>query len=70
MYKLKYTSSQFTFLLKAKRLKRKDIAEKIGVSEGYISQIKKGKCISKLCAYAVCKAIAPDLEIEDLFVKN
>jgi len=70
MYKLKYNYSQFNFLLKSKKIKTKDIAEQIGVTSGYVSQIKKGKCISKLCAYAVCKAIAPDLEIEDLFVKN
>jgi len=70
MYKLKISTAEFNFILKARRLKRKDIAEITGISESYISQIKSGRSISKVFAYAICKAICKDYEIEDLFVKN
>lgn len=70
MYKLKISIAEFNFILKARRLKRKDIAEITGISESYISQIKKGRSVSKVFAYAMCKAISKDCEIEDLFVKN
>lgn len=45
------------------------IAEQLGVSETYVSLIKNRKKnnISKLMAYGFCKAISPDLEIENLF---
>ena len=40
-----------------------------GMTEGYVSQILNGKKtdISKVVAYAITKAISPDLEIENLF---
>ena len=45
------------------------VAQKTGVTEGYISQILNGRKsdISKVIAYAVTKAISSDLEIENLF---
>lgn len=70
MYKLKISTAEFNFILKSRMLKRKDLAETTGISESYISQIKKGRSISKVFAYAICKAISKDCEIEDLFVKN
>ena len=70
MYKLGISSAEFNFIMKAKRLKRKDIAEITGISESYISQIKSGRSVKKIVAYAICKAICKDYEIEDLFVKN
>lgn len=68
MYKLGISSMEFDCLIKP--MKRKDIAEITGISESYISQIKSGRSISKVFAYAICKAICKDYEIEDLFVKN
>lgn len=68
MYKLGISSTEFDCLIKP--MKRKDIAEITGISESYISQIKSGRSISKVFAYAICKAICKDYEIEDLFVKN
>lgn len=70
MYKLKCTASEFNFLLKTRMLKRKDLAEITGISESYISQIKKGRSVKKIVAYAMCKAICKNYEIEDLFVEN
>jgi plasmid maintenance system antidote protein VapI len=44
------------------------IANTIGVTEGYISQVLNGKkeC-SKLVAYCLCKIFNYDLEVEDCF---
>lgn len=67
MYKLKMTNKEFNQLIKQFGVKQKEIAEKIGVDKGYISQTANGRKISKLCAYALCKAISSDLEILDLF---
>lgn len=46
------------------------IAKKLGVTEGYISQIINGRKtkISKLMAFAFCNAINNDFEIEDIFI--
>lgn len=65
MYKMK---EEISNSIKKQRINRK-IAEKIGVTEGYISQIVNHKRIniSKTMAYAVTKAIASDLEIENIF---
>lgn len=51
------------------KIKFKDLAEKVGVGDCYISEVMNArrKTISKTLAYAICKAISPDLEIEDLF---
>lgn len=55
--------------LKKMKLHNRDIAEIVGVTEGYISQIINIRKldISKTLAYAICKAISPDLEIADVF---
>lgn len=47
----------------------RNIAQKIGVTEGYISQVMNGRktTISKVLAYAICKAISSNLEIQDVF---
>lgn len=66
-YKNKPDNKQFNELLKKYNKKQKEIIEIIGIGKSYISQIANGKGISRLCAYAVCKAISSDLEIENLF---
>lgn len=52
-----------------KHIKFKDLAEIVGVGSCYMSEIMNGrrKTISKTLAYAICKAISPNLEIHDLF---
>ena len=49
----------------------RNIANTIGVTEGYISQVLNGKkeC-SKLVAYCLCKIFDSELEIEDCFERN
>lgn len=56
-------------ILHQNKITNRKIAQKLGVTEGYISQIVNCKKtnISKLLAYAFCKAIHSDLEIEDIF---
>lgn len=65
MYKMK---TEISDNIKKQRLNRK-LADKIGVTEGYISQIINLKKIdiSKTVAYALTKAISSDLEIENIF---
>lgn len=70
MYKLKISSTEFNLILKSRRLRRKDIAEITGLSESYISQLKSGRSVKKIVAYAICKAICKDYEIENLFVEK
>ena len=55
-------------IIKNKTNNRK-IARKLGVTEGYVSQIinKRKTKISKLMAYGFCKAVDSELEIEDMF---
>lgn len=52
-----------------KYTKFKDLANRIGIDESYISQIVNGRrlSISKTVAFAICKSINPNLEINDLF---
>jgi len=66
MYKIKPKVKE---LLKNNKITNRKIAYKLGVTEGYISQIINARKldISKLMAYAFCKAIDSDLEITDLF---
>ena len=51
------------------KLNNRKIANTLGVSESYVSQImnRKKTKISKLMAYGFCKSISPDYEIPDLF---
>lgn len=44
------------------------LAEKVGVGRCYMSEILNGrKTSSKTLVFSICKAISPDLEIENLF---
>ena len=70
MYKLAISKEEFKSLLKIKGITQKEIAEVIGVDRTYISQMTNGRCVSKLCAYAVCKAISWNLEINNLFIEK
>ena len=63
---------------KFKKEKREDVKEKktftgiadtIGIDRCYLSQIVNGRKCTKVIAYAFCKTISPDLEIEDLFTR-
>ena len=67
MYRLKLNNTEFKKYLKDRKITQRYLAKTIGVDETYVSQIVNGRSISKLCAYAVCKAISSDLEILDLF---
>lgn len=69
MYQLKYNSKEFKKIIKDYKIKQKEIAEIVGIDPSYISQIANGRAVSKLCAYAICKAISSDFEIENLFKK-
>jgi len=55
--------------LKKYKITNRKIANRIGVTEGYVSQIKNKKHtnISKLMAYAFAKAINSEFEIENIF---
>ena len=44
-----------------------DIAEEIGIDKTYLSQIVNGRKCTKIIAYAFCKAISSQTEIEELF---
>ena len=52
-----------------KIISNREIANKVGITEGYISQIlnARKKNISKTMAYAIAKAISKDSEINDIF---
>lgn len=60
-------NKRFNEFIKLYNIKQKEIAEITGITDGYISQIANGEDTTKRSAYAVCKAISPDLEIQDLF---
>ena len=51
------------------KITNRKIAEILGISESYVSEImnRKKTKISKLMAYAFCKTINSDFEIPDLF---
>lgn len=59
----------FNKLLKEHNQKQITIADIIGVKKNYISQMANGRSVSKLCAYAFCKALNSNYEIENLFEK-
>lgn len=67
MYKLKLNNVEFKKFLKENKIKQKYLAETIGIDKTYLSQIVNGRAVSKLCAYALCKGISPNLEIHNLF---
>lgn len=66
-YQNKKENKQFSKFIKEYNIKQKEIAEKIGINQKYMYQISNGRDVSKLCAYAICKAISSDLEIKNLF---
>lgn len=67
LYTLKMNDEDIKKIIKLHKKTQTEIAKKIGVRKSYISQLVHGKNVSKLCAFAMCKAISSDLEIEDLF---
>ena len=51
-----------------KKIRFNKLAEKVGVGRCYMSEIVNGReTSSKTLVFSICKAISPDLEIEDLF---
>jgi plasmid maintenance system antidote protein VapI len=64
MYKLKDEMKD-----KIRAVTNRSIANKVGVTEGYISLIVNDHKpnITKTLAYAISKAISNDYEIEDVF---
>lgn len=52
-----------------KHIKFTQLAEIVGLNASYMSEIVNGRRqdISKTTAYAITKAISPNLEINDLF---
>jgi len=67
MYTLSVSKEEFKKMLIEKKIKQKQLAVIIGIDRTYLSQMTHGRAVSKLCAYAVCKAIDNELEIEDIF---
>lgn len=67
LYTLKMNDQDIKKIIKLHKKTQTSIAKEIGVRKCYISQLVHGKNVSKLCAFAMCKAISSDLEIEDLF---
>lgn len=60
--------SQIKKILKLTNIKtQKNLAKKVGIGQDYISQIFNGKPTTKTTAYAICKSISPNLEIENIF---
>ena len=52
-----------------KKVKFNELARRVGVNRCYMSEIMNGRreTISKTLAYAICKAISPELEVSDVF---
>lgn len=52
-----------------KKVKFNELARRVGVNRCYMSEIMNGRreTISKTLAYAICKAISPELEVSDIF---
>ena len=51
------------------KIKFNELARRVGVNRCYMSEIMNGRrqTISKTLAYAICKAISPELEVSDIF---
>jgi transcriptional regulator with XRE-family HTH domain len=64
MYRLKRNKIKY---IKSQIKTQKELAERIGIDESYVSQMFNGRDVSKLCAYATTKATSSVLEIADLF---
>ncbi len=52
-----------------KKINFNRLAQKVGINRCYMSEIMNGRrdTISKTLAYAICKAISPELEVSDIF---
>ena len=52
-----------------KKVRFNELARRVGVNRCYMSEIMNGRreTISKTLAYAICKAISPELEVSDIF---
>ena len=61
--------SEFRSIIKDTNKTQKNLAEKVGIGQDYISQIMNGKATTKVTAYAISKAISSVAEIEDFFEK-
>lgn len=70
MYKIKIDTRELREkYMKPYRKTNKSIAKVSGISANYISQILHGRAINKLPAFAFCKSLDPELEVEDIFEK-
>lgn len=71
MNKLKYKIKPNIKFMISKQTTQNDLSKKVGISKGYMNEIlnnnKRRTGISPSLAYFICKAISPDLEIEDIF---
>lgn len=52
-----------------KKIRYNELARRVGINKCYMSEIMNGRreTISKTLAYAICKAISPELEVSDIF---
>ena len=66
MYRIKKEKSEMI----KKKYKGTWLAEKLGVSAGYVSQIINYKLVSKMIAYCFTKALDENFEIDDVFDKS
>lgn len=56
---------------KFEKVKQRDVAEKVGITESTLSRIINNKQLTKkTTAYCIVKAINNDAEIEDYFIKK
>ena len=52
------------------RYKAKHMADVVGITNGYLTQIFQGKPCSKPTAYCIVKYLNPNAELEDYFIIN
>ena len=56
---------------KFEKIKQRDVAERVGISECTLSRIINNKQLTKKAtAYCITKAIDNDAEIDDYFIKK
>ena len=67
-YKIK-NKSEFRKIIKDTNKTQKNLAEKVGIGEDYVSQIMNGRLTTRVTAYAISKAISSVAEIDDFFKK-
>lgn len=66
MYKIKNGIKE---QLKSNGIKFNELSKRVGINRCYMSEIMNGrrKTVSKTVAFSICKAISPNLEVQDLF---